>query len=726
MKQVVQSYNNGKLKVAEVPAPALQPGHLLVRNQFSAISSGTEGLMTELASKSLIGKALARPDLVKRVIEKARLEGIKEAYLQSKARLEQPVPLGYSSSGEVQEIGAAVKGFSKGEKVACAGSGFASHADIVSVPASLCVPVPPEVKMEHAAFACLGAISIHGLRMASLKPGEPVFILGLGLLGQIACQAAHARGLKVVAADINSQRVKLALELGASDGGIVGQDDIASLVRGYTAGKGARAVLIFASTPSQQPLEMAAEVCSDGGKIVAAGMIGLNIPRRIFYEKELSLIVPRFAGNLDSVPDSPTGAEQAPDSVAFNMREFLTLAASGKIKMDSLITHRFSIGEAEKAYALLKGKERGKNLGVVLTYASAPEASASGRAEDKIALKTSQADSSKLGVGFIGAGLFARGTLLPVVQKIKDIELAGLATATSTSGSHSAEKWGFAYTTTDYRKLLQDSSIKCVFIATRHDLHAGMVEESLLADKKVFVEKPLALNVQELSRVAAALRKSGGFLMVGFNRRFAPLSMKAREMQGLSVQPLVINCRINAGPVPADSWTLDLAQGGGRIVGEVCHFIDLVQFFTGSLPQTVYAQACRNDDSPLRVDAAKEDLAINLKMKNGSVAAVLYTSCGDKAFPRERVEIFGGGSVLVIDDFRTLTYSSEGKTARIKHLSVDRGHKNEIEAFVRAIREGSPAPVKMEEYIYTTLATFKIVESLQTKAPQEVDASGLI
>lgn len=705
-----------------MPVPALLPGSLLVRNQFSAISSGTEGLMMELASKSLLGKALARPDLVKRLMEKVKLEGIKEAYLQSRARLEQPVPLGYSSAGIVEDMGASATGFNKGERVACAGGGFASHAEVISVPAFLCVPVPPEVKAEHAAFACLAAISIHGLRMASLKPGEPVFILGLGLLGQIACQVAHAWGIRVLAADINPLRVKLALEHGAADGGVAEKDDIAALVRGFTDGKGVRAVIIFASTPSQRPLAQAAEVCADGGKIVATGMIGLSIPRRIFYEKELSLIVPRFAGAPNSSPE--TG-----DSVASNMGEFLRLAAANKVDMGCLITHEFKIVEAERAYALLKGKERGKSLGVLLSYIAD---SVSSKLEDKLVISNQQSavndkneKTSISGVGLIGAGLFARGTLLPLIHKTPGIKLTGIAAATSTSSAHSAEKWGFAYATTDYKKLIQDSSTHCIFIATRHNLHAGIVEEALLAGKKVFVEKPLALNAQELGRVVAAHRKSDGFLMVGFNRRFAPLSLKAMQLLGKFEQPLIISYRINAGFVTADSWTRDPVQGGGRIIGEVCHFIDHIQFFTRSLPETICAQAVPPCLSAPEKYSQCDDLIINMRMKNGSLAAILYTASGDKAFPRERIEIFGRGSVLIIDDFKNLTFTRDGKGANMHRFSVDRGHKNEMEAFFKAVREGSEAPVKLEEYVYTTLATFKIIESLQKNAPQVVEADHL-
>ncbi len=712
MKQVVQSYKNGELKVAEVPAPAHLPGSLLVRNQFSAISAGTEGLMMELANKSLLGKALARPDLVKRVIEKIKLEGIKEAYLQSRARLEQPVPLGYSSAGTVEETGAEVKGFHKGQTVACAGSGFASHAEQISVPASLCVPVPPGIATEHAAFACLAAVSVHGLRLASPRPGDAVLILGLGLLGQIACQVTHAWGLRVLAADINPARVKLALEHGADDGGVVGRNDIPALVRGFTGGRGAKSVIIFASTPSQEPLELAAEVCGEGGRIVAPGMIGLNIPRRVFYEKELSLVVPRFAGALDSGPGTDG------DTVRGNMAEFLRLAADKKVNMESLITHRFQIGEAEKAYAVLKGPERGKSLGVLLSYAGDKPM------EDKIAaggqmraVSPRNEKESSPGVGFIGAGLFARGTLLPLVQKINGINLRAIAAATSTSSAFTGEKWGFAYATTDYRKLIRDDSVHCVFIATRHNLHAGIVEEALLAGKKVFVEKPLAINEKELSAVVAAHKKSNGFLMVGFNRRFAPLSVKAMELLGNSPQPLIINYRINAGFVAADSWTQDPAQGGGRIIGEICHFIDHIQFLTRSLPEQVFAHAFSSGSQDY---AQSDNLVINMKMRNGSLAAIIYTSSGDRAFPRERIEVFGRGAALVIDDFKKLTFTAGGKGTSIGRFSVDRGHRNELEAFFKSAREGTPAPVQIDEYVYTTLATFKIIESLRRKAPVDL------
>jgi len=830
MKQLLQSYRSGELELAEVATPTrTRAGWVLVRTAASLVSVGTEKYMLELARKSLLGKALARPDLVRQVIAKAQGEGILEAWRQTMGRLDTPVPLGYSSAGVVIDVGPNVEGFVVGDRVACAGSGYAGHAEVVSVPTNVCVKIPGGttndqrpttndqrwiwrcvcrlsfVSFEEAAFVALGGIALEAVRMARVSLGETVVVIGLGLLGQIAVQLLNAAGCHVIGMDINPQKAEMALQDGAE---AVATDypTLSSICRQRTANHGADAVIILAATPSNEPLEQAAELCRERGRIVATGLVGLEIPRKPFYDKELELVVSRAWGPGLYDPHYTEKGLDYPLAYARwtakrNMEEFLAQLAKGTVQVKHLITHRFPFDRALEAYELiLEGKE--PYIGVLLEYGRWKGEGGKGKKEGgkwkgekgelltqrKVWLKepvdsdTAPADQppksivhslfsilcspfsifhspsstvhSPVGIGLIGAGQYARGTLLPALQKVKGVRYIGVATATGLSGRHVGDKYGFEYCTTDYREPLEDEGIKAVFVLTRHGLHARFTTEALRAGKAVFVEKPLALNEEQLSAIVRAYWQAAGpsvakpadseieasnpqsatctepsrsipnppFLMVGFNRRFAPTTRFVQEHLRGGTGLLVAHCRCNAGYIPPDSWVHDPTQGGGRIIGEVCHFVDLIQALTGGLPVQVYVAAAGGSHADLH-----DNITVSLKLDNGSVGSIVYTAGGDKSFPREYVEVFGDGAVATVDNFKSASFTQAGRTSRKRGwFSVDRGHVNELRTFFRHLREGRPQPVPMREYVATTLATFAMERSIREGKPVKVDVDSFL
>jgi len=705
VKQVIQNYRTGDLQVSEVPAPGVRPGHLLIHTAVSLVSAGTEKLMLDMAKKSLLGKARARPDLVRQVVNKAREEGAMEAYKQTMSRLDAPFPLGYCSAGSVLEIGAGVGGFRAGGLVACSGTLFASHAEIVSVPASLCARVPAGVESEAAAFTTLGAIALQAVRVTDPRLGENVAVIGLGLIGQLVVQLLKANGCRVFGIDPDPQKVELALLHGA-DAVTADNDQALKQVAEWSRGYGVDAVLIAASTDSNGPVELAGELARERGKVTILGAVGIDLPRKVYYEKELEVTVSRAWG--PGLPEYETRGSVYPVgyvrwTAQRNMEAFLDLLAAGSVKVDRIISHRFSIEQAEQAYDLVTGKAGEPFIGVLLTYpAGAPP-------ERTLQLKTvSSAPSSQATVraGVIGAGLFGRTTLLPVVAALPGVSLHALATAGGVSAVHTGEKFDFSYVTTHYQQLLDDPDIDCLLIATRHNLHAGLAAEGLRRGKHVFVEKPLALDEVQLRDVIQAAQ-SDRILMVGFNRRFSPDAQAAVEYFQGRTYPLLLTCRVNAGAVPANSWVNDATEGGGRIVGEVCHFVDLLQFLTGSLPAEVSATDIRS-----AATGHFESAVISLAYEDGSVGSIVYASEGDKAYERERVEIFGGGAVFAIENFKGSSQARGARKKSHKRMNVDRGHEAELKAFFESVQSGKPSPIGLESLVATTLATFRVEDSL--------------
>jgi len=720
MKQVFQSYRDGEIFVADVPVSKPGQGQILVRNRASLISVGTERAMIEVAKKSLLGKARARPDWVRQVVDKIRTEGLGEAYRQSLARLDMPVPLGYSSAGVVVEVGREVTEFKIGERVACSGSGFAGHAEIITVPRNLCTPIPDPLSFEEASFVALGGIALEAVRLARTEIGHRVAVIGLGLIGQLAVQILKAGGCRVIGVDLVAEKIELARNLGA-DFVIDGATDPLPAVLAATDGQGADSVIIMAGSPDSGPLEQAAAMCRERGRVIATGLVDLTIPRQAFYEKEIEFVVSRAWGpGLYDVDYTERDVIYPLPYVRWtarrNMEVFLDLTASGQIDLASLITHRIPFDDVLDGYRMIL-ESREPSIGVVLGYGDEP-VPFTRRLDFAV---PSRAATASVGVGLIGAGLFARGTLLPALRKVPGAELIALAELSGADGQHLSKKYDFAYTTTDHTALLDDDRIKLVFVLTRHNAHAGLVVEVLQAGKAVYVEKPLALSRTELLNVFRAWRDSSGFLMVGFNRRFAPATRFLQARLGYRSDPAIVTVRCNAGSLPADSWVHDPQSGGGRIVGEACHFVDLIQALTGSPPRDVVARATTGSHADLQ-----DDFIATMSLAEGSVGSIAYAAGGDASFPREYAEVIGNGTIGTIRNFRSATWTEGGRTRRRRWRGADRGHRGELAVLLEHLTEGRSQPVAMEEYLATTLATFAIRDSLVSGEPIPVDLDGFL
>ena len=725
MKQVLENYNTGIVRVAEIPAPGVQPKMVLVRTAASLVSIGTEKAMLDVARKSLLGKALARPDWVRQVVDKVQSDGLMETYRQARARLDMPVALGYSAAGVVIDVGDGVTGVRSGDRVACAGHPYAGHAEVISVPRNLVVPIPANVAFEDAAFAMLGAIAMNAVRLAAPALGERVAVIGMGLLGLLALQMLRAAGCRVLAIDIAAEKLELAHKLGASALALA-TANVQDIALEFSGGHGVDATLVFASTDSSEPVEQAAAITREQGRVLVPGLVKLNLPRKVFFEKELRLIVPKAGGPGGADPNYEARGRDLPLpfvrwTEGRNLTSFLELIADNRLTVKPLITHRFEIGRAMEAYRLIQGgSESGPPpIGVILEYPM--DAGVESVRTVRIGgTPVTARNGDTVGVGLIGAGLFTRGVFLPYFKKARNLRLRGVATASGVSGLHAAETAGFDYTTTDFHELLSDPEIAAVLITTRHNLHASMVVDAFRAGKHVFVEKPLCLNPVELDEVMDAWRAAGPakngeapVVMVGFNRRFAPASIALQKALGSG--PCLIQCRVNAGAIPSASWVQEPEEGGGRAIGEVCHFIDLIHALSGALTTSVAAVAMAESGE----EALDDNLSINLGLDNGSAANIVYAANGDRSFPRERVEVFRAGSVGVIDNFRKYSVTSGGRTRQWKSWSLNRGHRAELDAFFDGIRSGQP-PVPMEDYRTTTAATFAILDSLRSSSVVKV------
>lgn len=725
-KKVFQTYDEGTIRVPDVPAPQVEDGHVLVRTHASLVSAGTERYVIDMARKSLVGKALERPDLVRKVIDKARTEGVTEAYRQAQGRLEEPQPLGYSAAGEVVDVGDGVDSLAVGDRVACTGSGYASHAELNRVPENLCAPLPDDLTFEEGAFAAIGGIALEGMRLGEPTLGEVWLVVGLGLIGQIAVQLLDASGCRIVGVDLDPDRCEQAEDWGAHLA-TTDYDEAAQAVDDLTAGHGADAALLAAATSSDEPLEEAAKMCRERGTVVATGLVGLDVPREIFYEKELGLEVSRAWGPGYYDPDYEQGLADYPYAhvrwtARRNVAAFLDQVARGDVAVDDLITHRFPVDEAPDAYEVILDDQEDA-LGVVMTYGEAEEPAPwtiplGGGAAEPV-------DDGTLGIGVAGAGTFARSKIFPLLEDHPDVRLAGLCTSTGLSSRVTGDKAGFAYATTSFEELVADETVDAVMILTRHGSHADLASQALTQGVPTFVEKPLALTREGLEDVVAALRKAGDEapqLMVGFNRRFSPftrwLASRFEDVSG----PFSMNMTVNAGDVPDDSWVYDPEEGGGRLRGEACHFVDLAQFLADGRPTRVHA-ATLDDPGSHPTDG----LHLTLRFDDGSVASIVYSGHGDDGYPREQVEVLGGGAVGHIKDFKSATFSRDGNTDRNRNwLSMDRGHEAEVDAFVEAVRDGDPSPIPVEDLVWSTLATFAAETSYQEHRPVDIDASDLL
>lgn len=726
MKQLLQNLRTGETQIIDVPIPKPQTGQALVRTAVSLVSAGTERMVVEFAEKSLLGKARSRPDLVRQVLDKARREGVLTTLEAAFGRLEQPMELGYSSAGVIVALGEDVQTLRVGQRVACAGGGYAVHAEYACVPSNLIAPLPDAVDFEAAAFTTLGAIALHGFRLSEAQIGECVAVIGLGLLGLLSAQIALAAGCQVFGVDLLDERIHLARQFGAQ---AVHVKQAVEAAASFSRGRGCDAILICADSSSSEPVELAGMIARDRARVIAVGAVGLSLPRKIYYEKELTFINSRSYGPGRYDPSYEEGGHDYPIGYvrwteSRNLEAVVDLLASGKVEVRPLITHRFPIHQAPQAYELITGKRKEPFLGVLLTYAQEEKGveAVETMTGAEVATYPSapptnvilQRAPGAVRMGVLGAGNFASAVMLPALRSVQDIQLIGVASASGTSAQHAANRFGFQYADSDPARLLEDAQIEAVVILTRHHLHAQQTLAALRAGKHVFCEKPLALNAQELDEIEAALRsRPAQILSVGFNRRFAPMSVRLKTFLQERQEPLAAHYRVNAGYLPLNHWTHDPQQGGGRIIGEACHFIDFLTFLVGAAPLEITARGL-----PDRGRYRQDNVVISLTFPDGSLGTISYLANGDKAFPKERVEVFCSGGVAVLDDYRSLELVSQGsRKVHSARLRQDKGHRAEMEAFAHAIQSGGPPPIPYEQIFGVMRAAFAAVESLRSSGP---------
>ena len=716
MKQVLQNMRDGKTTVTEVPLPTIRPGMALVRTCTSLVSAGTERMVVEFAEKSLLGKARSRPDLVRQVMDKARREGLLTTIEAAFNRLDQPMALGYSSAGVIEQVGAGLPGFKPGDRVACAGGGYAVHAEYALVPKNLLIPIPDSVDFESAAFATLGAIALHGFRLAKPQLGENIAIIGMGLLGLLAAGIASAAGCHVFGIDLDPSRVELAEKLGYPT---VPRTEAISHGRSFTSGMGFDSVLICADTRSNDPVELAGVLARDRAKVVAVGAVGFQIPRKLYYEKELDFLVSRSygPGRYDPAYEEH-GVDYPPGYVRWtegrNIAAFVDLLASRRVDVRPLISHRFPIDQAPEAYELITGKTGQPFLGVVLTYPDSPDNPPAKRVEIK---STPSSPISSLSLGVLGAGNYANAVFLPIVQKTGGAKLTGIASASGLSASHAARRYGFQFASSDEKEILENPEINLVAVLTRHAAHARQILAAMKADKHVFCEKPLAITSQEVDEIETFLATQPSTLLtVGFNRRFAPFAIRLKEFISNTGEPLSLHYRVNAGPLPLSHWLHDPAVGGGRIIGEGCHFIDFLTFLTGSLPQSV--TAAHLPDAGIY---NQDNVHLTFTFSDGSIGTLTYLANGDKSFAKERVEVFSAGRVGVLDDFRSLELVRNGhRQSFASRLRQDKGHAALWKAFLSAAEQGTIPPIPYSDLVGVTRASISATKSIQSGFPETI------
>lgn len=713
MKQLIQNFKTGKLYIDEIPMPSVSEGMVLVENKFSLISAGTERSTVQVAQANLLNKARQRPDLVAQVLQNIKKEGLAATITKVRTKLDSLKALGYSTAGTVLASLDKTRSFEPGDRVACAGQDYASHAEIVSVPQNLVAKIPENVSFEEAAFTTLGAIALQGIRQADPALGEKVCVIGLGLLGQITCQLLKANGCDVFGIDFSPRLIKLAEELSNAKAMNRSDPDLMVACENFTNGYGFDHIIITAAAPTNDPIVLSTEIARKKGKIIVVGAVKMDIPRDPhFYRKELELKIScSYGPGRYDVNYEERGLDYPFAYVRWteqrNMEAFLDILSKGTINVKPLITHTFDIDQAEEAYKIVLGEIREPHIGILLHYAEHKDKFSSSKSIKNNPVKD-------INVGFIGAGSFAQSYLIPNV-KLFGSSLDTVVTSKGITSKNVAEKFGFNVCSADIKDILTKNEINTVFIATPHSSHAEQVIKALKAKKNVFVEKPLAISEEELHAIIKTRNDHHVSLMVGFNRRFAPLCVSVKKEFENTGEPLVINIRVNAGFIPKEHWTQIPEIGAGRIIGEMCHFIDLMQYFTDEEPVKVYADCIRTKNSKLKPD---DNIAIVIKFSNGSIGNLTYLANGDKSLPKEKIEVFGGNKAAVINDFQTASIHSGNKVKNIK--GSGKGHKQEVSAFLISIKDGSESPINFNSICLTTLTTFKIIDSLKTGLPQEI------
>ncbi len=710
MKQILQSLKTGRTEIADIPVPSTKGGQLLITTTHSLVSAGTERMLVEFGKAGWIEKARQQPDKVRMVLDKIKTDGLQPTIEAVFNKLDQPLPLGYCNVGRVADIGKGVNGFQVGDRVISNGK----HAEVVSVPINLCAKVPDGVSDEEASFTVLGAIALQGIRLVQPTLGETIVVTGLGLIGLVTVQLLRAHGCRVLGLDFDKEKLDLARQFGAEVVDLAAGQDPVKVAEIYSRGRGVDAVIVTASTKSNEPIHQAALMCRKRGRIVLIGVTGLELSRDDFFKKELTFQVSASYGPGRYDPNYEEKGQDYP--VGFvrwteqrNFEAVLDMMADGRIDVKPLISHRYGIDEAEKAYELVGGA--GSSLGILLLF---PGIEISPVERTVSLLAESGPQAGKIGQGgdnasvsFVGAGNYATSVLIPAF-KDAGAHLQSVASSVGVSGLHAGRKFGFEETTTDTNRVFSDSANNTVVITTQHDSHARFVLQALEGGKHIFVEKPLCLTLAELSEIETAYIKAcsplanSPILMVGFNRRFAPQVQKIKQLLNGVSGPKSFIMTVNAGAIPADHWTQDVEAGGGRIIGEGCHFIDLLRFLAGR-PIVSW--------NKVLMDASTDDtVTINLKFTDGSIGTVHYFSNGTKAFPKERLEVFVAGRVLQLDNYRKLTGFGWPGFTKMNLWRQDKGQKACAKAFVDAVSKGGAAPISIEEIFEISRVSIEIAK----------------
>jgi len=711
MKQLIQSYKTGELGLFEVPAPVCQKDGVLVQTTVSLVSAGTEKMLVDFAKKSLLAKAKDRPDMVKQVVDKMKKEGIQNTLEKVFTKLDTPIPLGYSLAGKIIQLGENTTGLNLGDRVACGGAGYANHAEINYVPKNLTVKIPDGVDDIDASFVTVGSIALQGVRQTEPKLGEKIAVMGLGLLGQLTVQILKANGCKVIASDVDPDKLELAKKLGADE--VCHASELIKKANEFSNGYGMDAVVIAAATKSNQPTIDAAEISRMRGRVIYVGLVSMDIPRNLYYKKELTIKLSMAYGPGRHDPEyEEKGRDYPYDLVRWteqrNFEAFLGLIDEGKVTPKEILTHEFTFNDTMKAYDLLEGKVNEKYLGIVLKYNNELNLE-----EHKIVQRSNKVlKTDTVNVGLVGAGNFAKAVILPNLQKVGAYELVGLCTATGVSAEGTGKKYDFKYITTESDKIYENNEINTVFITTQHYDHGEKVLKAIENKKHCFVEKPLCIYEEELEKIAEAYAGET-ILQVGFNRRFSPMIEKMKsKLDG----KIAVNYRINAGIIPKDVWIQDRTIGGGRIIGEVCHFIDTCSYLVGSNVVSVFASTVKKDDQSI---PDEDNVNIVLNYANGSTATIGYYAYGNSAMPKEYIEVFANGISMEMNNFRELFIYENGKKEKIKNANQDKGFIGEFEAFNEAIKSAKSA-ISFESLYNTTKTTFKILDSIREKNLIEV------
>ena len=744
MKQILQSFKTGEMWLAEVPAPLCKAKGAVVKTAASFVSAGTERMLAEFAKKGLIGKALQMPDQVKKVLRKMKTEGVFATLEKVQAKLDQPIPLGYSSAGVVVEAGRDCGALKVGDRVACGGAGFANHAEYAYVPRNLIVKIPDGVSFEDASCATVGSIALQGVRQCEVRLGETVAVIGLGLMGQLAVQMLRASGCRVIGYEPNPARCKLAEEIltqrhGDTEKKDAGarfvSDNLVGEAMSFTEGNGVDAVLITAATHSDEPVTVAAEISKKKGRVVATGLVGMNLPRDQYYKKEVDF---RLSCSYGPGRYDPVYEEQGIDypfgyvrwTEQRNMAAFLQLVAEGKVTPSKLVTHRFEFDDALDAYQILLGIKKEPYLGIILEYQN-DQVKGLGEGEEiqrRVNLHCSPSPktftSDTVGVSFLGAGNFAKAVLLPTLKKVKDARFRGVSTATGMSAADTAKKYGFAFAATDQAEVMKDGETNLVFVTTRHDMHAAQVRAALDAGKYVFTEKPLCISEEQLVEVKGKgegeQRTDSDFtsrVMVGFNRRFSPHAKMLKEYFAKRTLPLVMHYRVNAGSIPRDVWIQDPLTGGGRMIGEGCHFIDFMSFVCGAPVTKVQAMCIQ---TPNAAETPEDSISVNLQFADGSVGTLEYVALGDTTLPKEVCEIHGEGSTATMDNFCKTVCSGKLGKRKLKGKQ-QKGFAEELAATVAAVKAGVEMPIPFAEIENITKTCFAVLKAVKSGSTVPVE-----